>query len=501
MFIEFSYMFIEYRQLALASIFSCSLNVAGDVQYLPRFCGTVHLRAHSGTLHFHVTGRILWREMTYKILIIDDELEMCLSLAELLETRGYKTDYATGTREAKLALNRDRFDLILLDIRMPDGNGVDFLNDIKSMDHAVPVIMVSAFASVENVVRAMKFGAVNFYSKPIDMPALLEEVERITCRGVDREDLVGALVTLTRTPNMTRLFNLIEKAAPTDAPVVIVGESGTGKELAANTIHSYSPRKDTPFIKLNCAAIPESLMESELFGHEQGAFTDARERRKGKFEQARGGTIFFDEIGDMNLGTQAKLLRVLQEKEFERLGGSETISADVRVLAATNKNLREMVRLGTFREDLYYRLSVITIELPPLRERPGDVPVLTDYFIRLFNKRYDKTIQGVNETTRRLFSLHSWPGNIRELKNCLERAVIFCDVDQIGINDLPTQYTEVELDRSTIPRSLDDATDEITRELIQDALNKCGGQKQQAAEILNIHRKTLYNKMKKLGMS
>jgi transcriptional regulator with PAS, ATPase and Fis domain len=242
-------------------------------------------------------------------------------------------------------------------------------------------------------------------------------------------------------------------------------------------------------------------MESELFGHEQGAFTDARERRKGKFEQAKGGTIFFDEIGDMNLGTQAKLLRVLQEKEFERLGGSETISADVRVLAATNKNLREMVRLGTFREDLYYRLSVITIELPPLRDRPGDVPVLTDYFIELFNNRYDKSIQGVDERIRRLFSVHTWPGNIRELKNCLERAVIFCDDSLIDIDDLPTQYTEVELDRNSIPRSLDDATDEITRELIQDALDKAGGQKQLAAEILNIHRKTLYNKMKKLGMN
>ena len=439
--------------------------------------------------------------MVHKILIVDDELEMCLSLAELLESHGYRAEYATGTRDAGTALERGRFDLILLDIRMRDGNGVDFLNVIKARDRRVPVIMVSAYASVENVVKTMKYGAVNFYSKPIDMPALLEEIEKITSEGVDRDDIIGGLVTLTRTPSMESLFSLIEKAAPTDAPVIITGESGTGKEMAANTIHAYSPKKNAPFIKLNCAAIPEALMESELFGHERGAFTDARERRKGKFEQAKGGTIFFDEIGDMNIGTQSKILRVLQEKEFERLGGSETISADVRVLAATNKNLRELVKQGSFREDLYYRLSVITIELPPLRERPGDVPVLTDFFIEFFNKRYNKNIKGINEITRRLFLSHDWPGNIRELKNCLERAVIFCDGDRIDLSDLPKQYAEVERERSFTGRSLDDATDNITRELIQDALDRSGGQKQQAAEILNIHRKTLYNKMKKLGMN
>jgi two-component system response regulator AtoC len=443
--------------------------------------------------------------MTRHILIIDDELEMCLSLAELLESRGYSAEYATGIRDAAAALDRRHFHLILLDIRMPDGNGVDFLNVIKARDRSVPVLMISAYASVENVVRAMKYGAVNFYSKPIDMPSLLEEVGRLTARTFDPSAVIGGLVTLTRTPSMEHLYHLIEKAAPTDAPVVITGESGTGKELAANTLHSFSPRKDAPFIKLNCAAIPETLMESELFGHERGAFTDARERRKGKFEQARGGTIFFDEIGDMNLGTQAKLLRVLQEKEFERLGGSETISTDVRVLAATNKNLREMVNNGIFREDLYYRLSVITLELPPLRERPGDVTVLTDYFISIFNNRYGKNITGVDDVTRRLFAFHDWPGNIRELKNCLERAVIFCEGETIALSDLPKQYSEISFGSigSTIDlsgRSLDDVTDEITREVIQDALDRAGGQKQQAAELLNIHRKTLYNKMKKLGM-
>ena len=439
--------------------------------------------------------------MVPKILIVDDELEMCLSLAELLESRGYDSEYATGTRDAEAHLNRVRFDLILLDIRMPDGNGVDFLNVVKNRDRSIPVIMVSAYASVENVVRAMKYGAVNFYSKPIDLPALLDEISRLFTAEEELRDAVSGLATLTRTPSMKDLFNLIEKAAPTDAPVVITGESGTGKELAANTVHNRSQRRDAPFVKLNCAAIPESLMESELFGHERGAFTDARERRHGKFEQARGGTIFFDEIGDMNLGTQAKLLRVLQEKEFERLGGSETIAADVRVLAATNKNLRDMVRVGTFREDLYYRLSVITIELPPLRDRPDDVPVLTDFFVRMFNDRYGRSIAGVNEDTRRLFASHDWPGNIRELKNCIERAVIFCDEERIDPSDLPSQYREVDLSRRPASRSLDDATDEITRELIQDALDRAGGQKQQAAEILNIHRKTLYNKMKKLGMS
>jgi len=263
--------------------------------------------------------------MDFKILIIDDELEMCLSLAELLESRGYTTRYATGIREAGLELQKEMFSLILLDIRMPDGNGVDFLNTIQLMKQSIPVIMISAFASVENIVKAMKYGAVNFYSKPIDMPALLDEVFRIS--SVEKEffeDSTEGFVTLTRTPSMESLFALIKKAAPTDVPIIITGESGTGKELAANTLHLSSQRKDAPFIKLNCAAIPETLMESELFGHERGAFTDARERRKGKFELASGGTIFFDEIGELNIGTQAKLLRVLQEKEFERLGGSDT---------------------------------------------------------------------------------------------------------------------------------------------------------------------------------
>ena len=464
-------------------------------------CTLMHVPVPGAVLAFSSRRRDTGSRMVPKILIVDDELEMCLSLAELLESRGYDSEYATGTRDAEAHLNRERFDLILLDIRMPDGNGVDFLNVVKNRDRSIPVIMVSAYASVENVVRAMKYGAVNFYSKPIDLPALLDEISRLFTAEEELRDAVPGLATLTRTPSMKDLFNLIEKAAPTDAPVVITGESGTGKELAANTVHNRSQRRDAPFVKLNCAAIPESLMESELFGHERGAFTDARERRHGKFEQARGGTIFFDEIGDMNLGTQAKLLRVLQEKEFERLGGSETIAADVRVLAATNKNLRDMVRVGTFREDLYYRLSVITIELPPLRDRPDDVPVLTDFFVRMFNDRYGKSIAGVNEDTRRLFASHDWPGNIRELKNCIERAVIFCDEERIDPSDLPSQYREVDLSRRPASRSLDDATDEITRELIQDALDRAGGQKQQAAEILNIHRKTLYNKMKKLGMS
>jgi len=423
-------------------------------------------------LLFHPDRRILGAEMAVKILIIDDELEMCLSLAELLESRGYQTRYATGTRDADTEINGENFNLILLDIRMPDGNGVDFLNTLRSRDRSIPVIMISAFASVENIVKAMKYGAVNFYSKPIDMPALLEEIARITA-GMDNspEPATGRLMTLTRTPGLGEIHALLEKAAPTDVPVIITGESGTGKELAANTLHQYSQRKDAPFIKLNCAAIPEALMESELFGHERGAFTDARERRKGKFEQASGGTIFFDEIGELNTGTQAKLLRVLQEKEFERLGGSETISTDVRVLAATNKNLRKMVKSGVFREDLYYRLSVITIELPPLRERRGDISVLTDYFLKIFNKQYNKNLEGVDGKTARFFSLHDWPGNVRELKNCLERAVIFSERKFISLADLPKQYSEAALEKNLTGTILEEATDNLTRELIQDALD------------------------------
>ena len=439
--------------------------------------------------------------MENSILIIDDELEMCLSLSELLESNGYKTSYATDIKKAAELLNKENFMLVLLDIRMPDGDGVDFLRVIQSRNRNLPVIMISAYASVENIVKAMKFGAVNFYNKPLDMPALLKEIERITGSSTDIAVSENGLMLLTETPGIKSIYSYIEKVAPTDVPVIITGESGTGKELAANTIHALSPRKNEPFIKLNCAAIPESLMESELFGYERGAFTDAGSRHKGKFEQAEGGTIFFDEIGELNTGTQAKLLRVLQEKEFERLGGSKTIKTNVRILAATNKNLREMVKKGNFREDLYYRISVVNIELPPLKERLNDIPVLTDYYIRLFNKLYNKNIKGLSENTQKLFRIHDWPGNIRELKNALERAVIFCEKDYIEPSDLPKQYGEIEVERNLSGLSLDEAKDEITRELILDALKKANGHKQLAAEILNIHRKTLYNKMKKLGIN
>jgi len=279
---------------------------------------------------------------------------------------------------------------------------------------------------------------------------------------------------------------------------LITGESGTGKELVANSLQHLSPRAKHPFVKVNCAALPDDLLESELFGHERGAFTGAVNERKGRFELADKGTIFLDEIGDMRLKTQAKILRVIQEQEFERVGGTRTIQTDIRIIVATNKDLQKLMEQEKFREDLFYRLSVITVHLPPLRERPTDILLLTEYFIEHYNTVYQKHIQGISEEVRWFFQSHTWPGNVRELKNCLERAVIFCQHEIIGVENLAAQYKEIITNPAT--RDYGEVLESLNREIILDALSKSKGVKKKAAELLNIDRRTLYNRMKKLGL-
>jgi DNA-binding NtrC family response regulator len=388
-----------------------------------------------------------------------------------------------------------------MDVKMPVTDGIALLKKVKEKNRAIPIIMISGFASAENVVRAMKYGAMNFYEKPLRIPELLNEVEQLARTSDARRQTGPPLPPSFRVwsvnPRMREIFRTIDKVGPTDASVVITGESGTGKELVADALHALSRRSARPFVKINCAAIPETLLESELFGFEEGAFTGARKLHRGKFELADGGSLFLDEIGDLSLDTQAKLLRVLQDHQITRLGGSRPVKADVRIIAATNKDVAQMIARGAFREDLYYRMSVISIALPPLRERREDLGLLAEYFLLQFNQQYSKEIQGLSSEVRQVLLAHNWPGNVRELKNCIERAVIFCETSELAVEDLPRQYTEYRVKERD---SLENAYESVTRQMILDALEKSEGVKQKAAEILRIHRKTLYNKMKKLGL-
>jgi DNA-binding NtrC family response regulator len=441
----------------------------------------------------------------YHILIVDDEKELCISLSEILREEGFPTSYTSDPLETPEILARARVDLVILDIRMPGIGGIDLLKLIHKTYPRVKVIILTGHPSIENAVLSMKYGAVDFYEKPPKLEKLLNEIREFSARdsvscgpAAEAEQPPGNRI-VTDDPKMRKILQSAEKAAATAAPVLITGESGTGKELIAELVHETGPRASRPFIKVNCAAIPEPLLESELFGHEKGAFTNALSQRKGKFELAHGGTIFLDEIGDMSPSTQAKILRVLQAQEFERVGGSETIRSDSRIIAATNKDLRLLIKRDAFRDDLYYRLCVISIHVPPLRERPGDVELLIGHFLTLFSVQYGKKIKGLDAKTRELLLAHSWPGNVRELKNCVERAVIFCEGDLVAMEDLPSQYMELEGTRPG--QKLQASFDQLNRSMILEALEKSKGKKSMAADMLNINRRTLYNRMRKLGLS
>ena len=434
-------------------------------------------------------------DMLYSILIVDDEKHMCISLSKLLNLHGFNTSYETDAEAALATLRKQNFELVITDLKMPGMDGISFIDKVKSMKLPIPIIMVSGYATIENVVEAMRCGAINFYSKPVDTGNLLTEIKKILSIKRNSRNEEQDIITVNNRIN--ELILMAGKAGPTDAPVIINGESGTGKELFAAYIHNMSKRKDKPYIKINCAAIPENLLESELFGHVKGAFTDAREDRKGKFSAAEGGTIFFDEIGEMSMKTQVKLLRVIQEKEYEQVGSDKIRHMDIRFIAATNKNLPELIKQGNFREDLYYRLNVISIGIPPLRERKDDVLPLARHFLHELNLLYNKQILDLSEEASSAFLKHDWPGNIRELKNTIERAVIFCENDTLGIDSLPESYRNKIEHENT---NLKNVYDRVTREVILDALERSNGSKQKAAELLNINRRTLYNKMKFLDL-
>ena len=438
--------------------------------------------------------------MRFAILIVDDESEVCLSLAEVLQSKGYQTLHEDNPLKVLALLGQKSVDLILMDVRMPVLGGIDLLKIIRKTHPLLPVIMISGYASVESAVRAMKYGALNFFAKPVQLSELLQEIHHLERSvRIKRPVMTSTDTIVTGNAKMEEVLSLVQKAAPTEASVIVIGESGTGKELIADLLHHASKRNHNAYIKVNCAAIPDNLLESEMFGHEKGAFTDAQSQQKGKIELADGGTIFFDEIGDMSLQTQAKMLRVLQEKHFTRLGGSVPIRADFRIIAATNKSIEGMIAQGSFREDLYYRLSVITLKLPPLRERREDIVPLALHFMGEFNHVYGKNVLGISNRVTETLEEHSWPGNVRELKNIIERAVIFCETDLIEPRDLPEQYRIV--DRSAAGfEAIKEFSTEKARAVIREALRQTNGIKGEAARLLKITRKTLYNRMKKLNL-
>ncbi len=439
-------------------------------------------------------------DMAYKILIVDDELALCLSLSKILKNEGYDTCYSIDPLEVENLLEAEKPDLIIMDVRMPGRGGLQILALLRQKNCRLPIVMISGFAGTENIVQAMKIGAANFFSKPIKIPSLLREIrtfarqEQIT---VCRDDCISDLPILTCEPEMQKILGLVEKVARTDVSVVVTGESGTGKELIANAIHQVSARSSNPFVKLNCAAIPETLLESELFGHEKGAFTDAKSARLGRFEEAQGGTIFLDEIGEMSLKTQAKLLRILQDRKFERVGSNVIRSLDVRFVAATNQSFERMIQEGSFRRDLFYRLAVVHLEIPPLRKRPKDIPLLARKFLEEFAGLYNKPVMEFESEVMRIFLAHSWPGNVRELRNCIERAVIFSEGQSLGADSLPLHYDEVCRECVTDYHEL---LDQVKREKILEAVEKAGGNKTTAANLLGMTRRTLYNNLKMLGI-
>ena len=427
------------------------------------------------------------------LLVVDDEMKMCLSLKELLEKKDFTVSIANSAREALRILQELTIDLIVCDIMMPEMSGLLFLQKIAPR---FPVIMITAYATVETARKAFKLGASDYLVKPFEFEELLVVINQKLKTGLVREPTPPSIWYLgSKNSAFLQMIEVAEKFASTDMPVLLTGESGTGKEVIADFIHFKSGRGHLPFIKINCAAIPESLLESELFGYERGAFTGAEFRKIGKFEEADKGTLLLDEIGDMPLQLQAKILRVLQDFEFSRLGGQERIRTDTRVFAASNQSLGDAIRAGKFRGDLYHRLNGVQVHIPPLRDRKEDLQSLADYFLERFNRKYDKTIEGFSTEACTALQSYDWPGNIRELRNYVERAVVICEERCVGLKHLPDSLAH---HASYGGGAVDEYRQNYIRRVIIDALNKSNGSRLEAAKMLNVSRKTLYNWMRDL---
>jgi DNA-binding NtrC family response regulator len=445
--------------------------------------------------------------MKFNVLIVDDEKNIREGLGKSLEMDGYNIFLAEDGSDAAKLLDSQMMDLVISDLRMPKMSGEELLKHITSTMPTVPVIILTGHGTIETAVNAMRDGAFDFLTKPVNLDrlsllvkralstrdlvlqhrALKEEVEKFE-RKKKFANIIG------KSAQMKKVLEIVDQVAQTKASVLITGESGVGKELIADAIHNLSNRKDKSFIKVHCAALSESLLESELFGHEKGSFTGAVSRKRGRFELAHLGSIFLDEIGEINPSVQVKVLRVLQEKRFERVGGEETLEVDVRIIAATNRDLKDEIEKGSFREDLFYRLNVVNIHVPPLKDRKEDIPLLSTAFLNEFAEENGKTIEGIDPKTHNILFNYSWPGNIRELRNCIESAVVMCKGNVLLPDDLPPSV-RTGSEGNYIKINIDTPLSEAEKQIIQTTLNYHKGNKSKTAEILGIGRKTLHRKL------
>lgn len=446
--------------------------------------------------------------MKFKLLVVDDEKNIREGLAASLELDGHEVVVSPDGDDGWKRFQKGDIDLVITDLRMPGISGEELLKRIGSESPGVPVIVLTGHGTVENAVEAMRNGAYDFLTKPLNLDRLSLLVKRALQNrelvlqhrrleeDLERKKQFDSIIGTS--PVMNKVFDTIRQVAPTKASVLITGESGVGKELVADALHDLSPRKNKALVKVHCAALASTLLESELFGHEKGAFTGAVVRKRGRFELAHEGTLFMDEIGEIDQNVQIKILRVLQEKKFERVGGEDTLEVDVRIIAATNRDLKEEIEKGSFREDLYYRLNVVNIHVPPLRERKDDIPLLAVSFLREFAEENNKPIEGLDNRARAALYAYDWPGNVRELRNCIESAVVLAKGSVISLDDLPPTLRSSS-DSSWIRIPLGSTMADAEKIIIRDTLTANKGNKSKTAEILDIGRKTLHRKLAEWG--
>jgi DNA-binding NtrC family response regulator len=442
------------------------------------------------------------------ILIVEDDSKVGESIRLLLKKKGYVIHLASNGKEALILFRREMIDLVITDLVMPKMDGIELLESVKALRPETEVIVISAQGTIEKAVQAMKLGAFDFIQKPINPRVISLVVERALEKQtlvlqnrdlrLQLEDKFHFKNIIGRSEKMVKVFELIHHIAPYDSSVLIIGESGTGKELIANAIHYNSPRVGMPFIKVSCASLSEGIIESELFGHEKGAFTGAITSRKGRFESAHNGTLFLDEVEDIPPSTQIKLLRVLQEGEFEKVGGNRTIKVNIRIIAASNQDLQGGVRSGKFREDLYYRLNVVNIRLPLLKDRREDIPFLINFFIEKFNTRYHMKVKGISQKAMTLFADYEWTGNVRELENTIESILVINSPEVIDVQHLPQEIRDFREGPEVIPIKIGTPLEEVEREMLIQTLKATRGNKRRAAQLLGINVRTIHRKMEEI---
>jgi DNA-binding NtrC family response regulator len=450
-----------------------------------------------------------------RILVTDDDPVSCELFAEVLEGEGYPVDRALSGEDALHQLHRETYALLLVDVRLPGMSGLEVTREVRATHPDLPIVVMTAFGSMEIAIEAIREGAFDYTSKPMNLEELKRTVSRALAQrhvtglsrlaGGDGEDIAPLGAVIGRSPAMVDVYKTVARAAATKSTVLILGESGTGKELMARALHQHSPRSHRPFVAVDCGAMTESLLESELFGHVRGAFTGAFSEKRGVFDEADTGTCFLDEIGDITPNMQAKLLRVLQENEIRRVGGQKWIKIDVRILAATNRNLVESVKQGTFRQDLFYRINVVTIHLPALRERAEDIPVLAYHFLRRYSQEHGKPVVGISEDAMALLRTYTWPGNIRELENIIERAVALSNQVMLSPDDLPVEVRDRLMPKASLGGSLDawngfddlPSLEEVKKRYILHVLDSTQGNISRAAEILEVDRRSLYRMLER----